>query len=66
MNIYEKAGNLIIDVAKMIIGGVILGAIMIGKDSADVTILYIVGATVSLGCILVGFGLYSLHKLKNN
>jgi hypothetical protein len=64
MNIYEKAGDLIIDVAKMIIGGVILGAVMMGKDDTDATILYIAGATVSLGCILIGFGLYSLQKLK--
>jgi hypothetical protein len=64
MNIYEKAGDLIIDVAKLIIGGVILGAIMLDKGNANVTELYIIGGIVSIIFIAAGFLLYRIHKRK--
>ena len=64
MNIYEKAGDLVIDIAKLIIGGVILGAIMLDRDSAHVTKLYILGAIVSIAFIVGGFLLYRIQKHK--
>jgi hypothetical protein len=64
MNIYEKAGDLVIDIAKLIIGGVILGAIMLDRDSSNVTNLYILGVIVSVIFIAGGFLLYSIQKHK--
>jgi hypothetical protein len=64
MNIYEKAGDLIIDVAKLIIGGVILGAIMLDRDSMNTTKLYIIGSIVSIIFIVAGFLLYRINKHK--
>jgi hypothetical protein len=66
MNIYEKAGDLLIDIAKLIIGGVILSAIMIGKNDTDATTLYLVGTLVSIAFIAIGFMLYRLYIRKSN
>jgi hypothetical protein len=66
MNIYEKAGDLIIDVAKLIliIGGVILGAIMLDRDAMNTTKWYIIGSIVSIIFIVAGFLLYRINKHK--
>jgi hypothetical protein len=65
MNIYEKAGDLVIDVAKLVIGGVILGAIMINKDASHTTMLYIAGGIISFVFIAAGFLLYRVQKKQN-
>jgi hypothetical protein len=62
MDIYEKAGNLLIDIAKIVIGGVIVGAIMV--ENANTIALYIGGASVSLALIGWGFFLYWTQKRK--
>jgi hypothetical protein len=56
MNIKEKAGDLLIDVAKLIIGGVVLASII--TENINTLILYIGGISFALGLILAGFYLY--------
>jgi hypothetical protein len=62
MNIYEKAGDLLIDMAKLIFGGVILASII--SENIDTTTLYVVGSAVAIASVLVGFMLYKLNKKK--
>ncbi|MDR2358955.1 MAG: hypothetical protein LBD87_04030 [Prevotellaceae bacterium] len=40
MNLYEKAGNLAIDLAMLIFGGIILSSII--SENVSTTVLYIV------------------------
>lgn len=61
MNIKEKAGDLLIDIAKLIIGGVILASII--SENINTLILYISGFVCSGVLIFLGFYLYKL-KLK--
>ncbi|MDR1897694.1 MAG: hypothetical protein LBR10_12975 [Prevotellaceae bacterium] len=63
MDIYEKAGDFIIDLAKLVFGGVILGAIMM--ETTNTVALYIVGAALSAIFISSGFFLYWIQKRKN-
>ncbi|MDR3184848.1 MAG: hypothetical protein LBT49_05530 [Prevotellaceae bacterium] len=37
MNFYEKAGDLAIDIAKIVIGGVIIGAIMMDNTNTIIS-----------------------------
>jgi hypothetical protein len=62
MNIYEKAGDLLIDLAKLIFGGVILASII--SESINTLALYIIGSIIIIAFICVGFLLYKL-KVKN-
>ena len=56
MNIKEKAGDLLIDIAKLIIGGVILASII--SENINTLMLYISGSIISLALIFFGFYLY--------
>jgi hypothetical protein len=56
MNIKEKAGDLLIDIAKLIIGGVILASII--SENINTLMLYVSGAIISLLLIFLGFYLY--------
>ena len=56
MNIKEKAGDLLIDIAKLIIGGVILASII--SENINTLMLYISGSIISLVLIFLGFYLY--------
>ncbi|GAB6011472.1 DUF6722 family protein [Viscerimonas tarda] len=58
MNIYEKAGDLLIDIAKLIFGGVILASII--SENVDTTVLYIVGSICAIFFVIGGFVLYKL------
>jgi uncharacterized membrane protein HdeD (DUF308 family) len=62
MNLYEKAGDLAIDIAKIVIGGVIIGAIMM--DNTNTMTLYIIGAIAAILFISWGFLLYWSQKRK--
>jgi uncharacterized membrane protein YraQ (UPF0718 family) len=62
MNIYEKAGDLLIDTAKLIFGGVILASII--SENVNTTVLYVFGSAASVVLIFVGFVLYRLRKNK--
>jgi len=56
MDIKEKAGDLLIDIAKLIIGGVILASII--SENINTLMLYISGSIISLALIFFGFYLY--------
>jgi hypothetical protein len=58
LNIKEKAGDLLIDIAKLIIGGVILASIM--SENVNTLVLYICGFICSAVLIFFGFYLYRL------
>jgi low temperature requirement protein LtrA len=62
MDIYEKAGDLVIDLAKLIFGGVILASII--SENVNTTVLYIVGAIVTVAFIISGFLLYTQKRKK--
>jgi len=65
MNIKEKAGDLLIDIAKLIIGGVILASII--SENINTIALYISGSVCSGVLIFLGFYLYKLKsKRKEN
>jgi len=56
MNIKEKAGDLLIDIAKLVIGGVILTSII--SENINVLVLFVGGTLASFLLILLGFYLY--------
>ena len=56
MSISEKAGDLLIDIAKLVIGGVILTSII--SENINILVLFIGGTISSLLLILIGFYLY--------
>ena len=60
MNIREKAGDLLIDIAKLIIGGVILASII--SENINTLVLYISGSVCSVVLIILGFYLYKLKS----
>jgi len=60
MSIKEKAGDLSIDIAKLIIGGVILASII--SENINTLILYISGAFCAFLLIFLGFYLYKLKS----
>ena len=62
MNVNEKAGDLLIDIAKLIIGGVILASII--SENINTLVLYISGSVCSVILIFIGFYLYKLKSKK--
>jgi hypothetical protein len=60
MNIKEKAGDLLLDIAKMIIGGVVLASII--SENINTALLYIVGTICSFTLIILGFYIYKSKK----
>ena len=56
MNIKEKAGDLLIDVAKLVIGGVLLTSII--SENINSLVLYFGGVAFAFGLVLIGFYLY--------
>ncbi|MDR3297654.1 MAG: hypothetical protein LBS94_05405 [Prevotellaceae bacterium] len=62
MNLLEKIGDLLVDLAKYTFGGVVLGAIMVNREGTDVTFLYIVGTIVTAAFVGAGFLFYWLQK----
>ena len=60
MNIREKAGDLLIDIAKLIIGGVILASII--SENINTLLLYVIGSVCSIVLIFLGFYLYKFKS----
>jgi len=60
MNIKEKAGDLLIDIAKLVVGGVVLASII--TENINTLILYIGGISFALGLIFAGFYLYTSKR----
>ncbi|MCL2040555.1 MAG: hypothetical protein FWG84_00765 [Bacteroidales bacterium] len=62
MNVQEKAGDLLIDIAKLIIGGVILASII--SENINTLVLYISGSVCAAMLIFLGFYLYKLKPKR--
>ena len=60
MSIKEKAGDLLIDIAKLIIGGVILASII--SENVNTLVLYVCGSVCSVVLVFLGFYLYKLKS----
>jgi hypothetical protein len=60
INIKEKAGDLLLDIAKLIIGGVVLASII--SENINTVLLYIVGTICSFALIILGFYIYKSKK----
>ena len=56
MNIKEKLGDLFIDVAKLIIGGVLLASII--SENINTILLYGIGTVLALLLVALGFYTY--------
>jgi len=62
MNIKEKAGDLLLDIAKLIIGGVILASVI--SENINTLILYIWGSVCVAVLIFLGFYFYRLKSKR--
>jgi hypothetical protein len=63
MNIKEKLGDFLIDLAKMVIGGVVLSSVI--SENINTVLLYIIGTGVALVLVFAGFKMYqSKNKEK--
>jgi len=62
MSIQEKAGDLLIDIAKLIIGGVILASII--SENINTLVLYVSGFVCIAILIFSGFYLYKFKERK--
>lgn len=60
MNIKEKAGDFLLDIAKLVFGGVILAGIM--AESLNKVWLYSVGVVIFIVCLVFAFMLYKIAK----
>jgi len=60
MNIKEKAGDLLIDIAKLIVGGVLLASII--SENINTMMLYGAGTGVAALLIAIGFLLYNIKN----
>ena len=60
MNIKEKAGDLLIDIAKLVIGGVLLASII--SENINTMLLYGAGTAFAALLIAFGFWLYNIKK----
>lgn len=63
MNIREKAGDFLLDIAKLVFGGVILASIV--AEDVNKTWLYIVGSMVFAACCIVAFIIYKISKTED-
>jgi hypothetical protein len=63
MNIYEKAGDILANVAQLVIGGVILTNVI--QEDFDGTTIYLMAALVSILLFGGAFGSYYLSKKKS-
>ena len=64
MNVKEKAGDFMLDIAKLIFGGVILASII--AEDLDKTWIYILGSFAIIICCGFAFTLYKLSKKKGD
>lgn len=62
MNVKEKAGDFMLDIAKLIFGGVILAGIV--SDNINRFWLYIIGAIVFVACCVFAFMFFKISKRK--
>ncbi|MDR1226562.1 MAG: hypothetical protein LBK47_06650 [Prevotellaceae bacterium] len=60
MKIYEKAGDFLLNVAQLVIGGVILAGIM--SENVSKYVLYVGGITFTVGLIVAAFIFYKIQN----
>jgi len=60
----KELGKVLIDIAKLVIGGVILAGLM--RQDIRPVFLFAVGGTVSAALILFGLSLFKEKKIKEN
>lgn len=63
MNVKEKAGDFLLDIAKLIFGGVILAGIV--AEGVNKFWLYVIGGVIFLLCLLFAFVLYKITKKED-
>jgi uncharacterized membrane protein YraQ (UPF0718 family) len=63
MNIKEKLGDLLIDIAKLIIGGVLLASII--SENINTKLLYVGGTILVIMLVLLGFYIYKSKNRRN-
>jgi len=56
MDIREKLGDLLIDIAKLVIGGVVLASII--SENINTMLLYVSGTVFALLLVVLGFYVY--------
>ena len=64
MNVKEKAGDFLLDIAKLVFGGVILAGIV--AEDVNRTLLYAVGSVVFAVCCSVAFITYKRINKKED
>lgn len=64
MNIKEKAGDFLLDIAKLVFGGVILAGVV--AEDVNKVLLYIVGSILFVLCSGFAFMLYKISKNKED
>ena len=60
MNIKEKLGDLLIDIAKLVIGGVLLASII--SENINTMLLYGAGTAFAFALIALGFWIYNVKN----
>jgi LPXTG-motif cell wall-anchored protein len=63
MNIYEKAGDFLVNTSQLIVGGVILTNVV--QEDFDGTTVYLIAGVIVVVLLGGAFGVYFLSK-KNN
>lgn len=64
-SIYSELGDFLIDIAKLVFGGVILAGIM-KYDNMNPWMLFSIGGAVVLACLFSGLVLIALSKRKED
>ena len=60
MDIYEKAGDFLLNVVQLIIGGVIFANVM--NENLNSSMLYIIGSTVVITLLMIVYWLFRISK----
>ena len=60
MNIYEKAGDILANIAQLIVGGVILTNVI--QEDFDGDTIYLIAIVITIFLFAGAFGLYYLSK----
>lgn len=64
MNIKEKGGDFLLDIAKLVFGGVILAGVV--AEDVNKVLLYIIGSVLFILCAGFAFILYKISKNKED
>ena len=64
LSMRKKLGEILIDIAKLVIGGVILAGLM--RQDIPPLLLFTVGGIVAILMIIIGLALTSLNENKKN